>query len=692
MKRLTALFALLAATFVLASVPLAGSPAAFSVGAGPRTGAPSQDDPIRKFREEFDQALKLNNNSAMDALIGKYEEAAINSILITAEGIAGAPNEVLLTRFEGYRAAWKRKKGSKFPDKVERMFANMPSATKRQRITLKGKYDACARKLLQLQADKNKDGLKLAADEMMAYGEGFKEVGDHWYESQAFFRAGIAISETYLGKKDVDLNKVADAYERCINARDAVDIKDKYYKQVLPAMKTLHGKGYGASGKGAETVPGGPKAKPTGPAANGAAVTAKMSFELLPANKDSMRPSYYLDWHLQIWPAVFLAKVGSTAKILRLKDGPTVIRESASKIMLDMDADGKGDFEWPTRGKFETFQMKLGSGASERPWALLTEVGREQDFYQGQPMNLLATDDGYQVYYTAGGAMVGDISGVQIQIVDDNLDGVYGSPPLSWGHQGIVPKNFQLEFDSIRIGKDKKARPFSRLVDLGGSVGWHELTVKDGGNTIEAQPMTVKTGSVRLKVKGLKPDFFVLKGLDDELTNTFIDIAGGKKVELPVGNYELGFGLVRKGSKLQLMKAVIMAGPDSPRYQVKAGETLEIVAGAPYSFDFAYEVGESEVTVVGESIRILGAGGEAYDRFYGCVPYVDAEIRRKGAKRGQDNVRLKPVVDNLGLEKHGWKGMWKPISAKLVKKDGEVEVQITEKKNKLFGKLASGWK
>ena len=309
-----------------------------------------------------------------------------------------------------------------------------------------------------------------------------------------------------------------------------------------------------------------------------------------------------------------MKEVGTTTKIPRLKDSPTVIREGAAKIMIDTDADGKGDVEWPTRGKFETFQIKLGSGESERPWALLTEVGRQEDFYQGQPMNLLATDTAYSVYYTPGGAMVGKVSGVPIQIVDDNLDGVYGSHPMGWGHQGLVPENFQLEFDSIRVGKDKKARPFSRLVNLGGDAGWHALKVKDGGNTIEAQPMTLETGTASLKVKGIKPDFFVLKGVDDELSNTYIDISGGKKVDLPVGNYELAFGLARKGNKMQLMKAVIMPGPDSPRYKVKKGENIEIVAGAPYKFDFTYEAGASEVVVDGNSVRIIGAGGEEIGR------------------------------------------------------------------------------
>ena len=55
-------------------------------------------------------------------------------------------------------------------------------------------------------------------------------------------------------------------------------------------------------------------------------------------------------------------------------------------------------------------------------------------------------------------------------------------------------------------------------------------------------------------------------------------------------------------------------------------------------------------------------------------------------------MRMKPVVDNLGLEKHGWQGMWKPITDSVPLKEAEVEVQLVEKKNKLFGKVESDWK
>ena len=56
---------------------------------------------------------------------------------------------------------------------------------------------------------------------------------------------------------------------------------------------------------------------------------------------------------------------------------------------------------------------------------------------------------------------------------------------------------------------------------------------------------------------------------------------------------------------------------------------------------------------------------------------------------GEDNQAL---FSRATVEKHGWQGMWKPITDTVPLKEAEVEVQLVEKKNKLFGKVESDWK
>ena len=649
-----------------------------------------EDLTYAEFRTEFDKANAINARQRMEELVKDHQRHTIDLLASTAEAIGNAPNEVLLNRFGGLRTAWKARYSTDFPDKLERFFARLPSSVKAERLKLREQYDEATRKISALESEKAAEALALAVADMEGIGDAFSEMGDKYYASQAYFWGAIAGEERNQGK-DADLHKVADLYAKFMENRAAFDLKDRHYGEVETRLRTLTAQGYGGKAAGSGEGGEGAAAGPAGPKTRGPVVKADLTFELLEIMDDLERPNYYLDEHRQIWPAVQLKAVGSQASIPRIDDGPTIIRESSAKIMVDSDHDGKGDLEWPTRGKFEILTLTLGEGETERQWAVLTEVGRQEDFYQGQPMNLLAQDASYDVYYTPASKMAGTIDGVEIEIFDDNLDGVYGSYPLSWQHAGLVPESPQPELDSIRIGGEKSARPFSEYVQLD-KKGWYRLNMLKKGKTIEAQPMDLKTGTLQLDVKGVKPDFLIIKGSKGDFENTYVDLAGGKKVEVPVGRYQLAFGLVRKGKKMQLSKAAILPTKDSPIYTVLEGENVEVQIGAPYMFDFAYEKSGDKVLVDGESIRVVGRGGEAYDRFYNAVPRPEAGVRKKGGRRAEVKEKMKPVVDLDGLAKHGWAAMWKPLDVELKAPAAEVEVQLVEKKNKLFGKVESDWR
>ena len=97
-------------------------------------------------------------------------------------------------------------------------------------------------------------------------------------------------------------------------------------------------------------------------------------------------PSYYMDEHRQIWPAGYnCSPWDRQSTIPRVEDGPTLIRESSAKIMIDADGDGKGEAEWPTRGKYEVLERSTLGDPEKRsaPGRFVTEVGRQEDFYQG---------------------------------------------------------------------------------------------------------------------------------------------------------------------------------------------------------------------------------------------------------------------------------------------------------------------
>ncbi len=648
-----------------------------------------------QFRSEFDKATQLGAKKRQDDLMKRSEADAIYAIIVTAEAISNAPNDILYDRYQALRDTWTRVFETNFPEDMEVYFANLDPKSKAERRKLRNQYEKVVKKQLAAQAEKDAAALIPIAAEMVACANAFQELGDRWFESQALLGAGVALDEQFQGKK-ADLRQVCGHFERAVKLREEVGVKDILYKQTVPRLKSLQALGFGsgpkAGGGAGDDGVGGGDAEPAAASA-GSAITAKMTFELFKGMDDMLRPSFYLDDHFQVWPAVNLGAVKSSARFPRIPDGPTVFRPSASKVMVDTDGDGEGDTEWPTRGKLESLTVELGSGASKRPWAVFSLTGRQEDFYQGQQLNLLATDASYQLYHVPAGAMVGELAGVKVQVVDDDMDGVYGTlPPLAYQNFGLAKGVDQLDFDSIRVDGQKKAGPFSEFVNLG-SAGWHKIQSQNGGNELVAEPYTFKTGSVQLKGKGAKPEFFILRGTGEVLGNTFIDVSGGKKVDVPVGRYELVWGLLRSGKKMQVAKATIRSSSQSGLIDVLEGETTVIPFGQPYKFDFEYENGSDSVTVAGSSVVVVGAGGEVYDRFYQAVPNPEGSVRKAGSKRGSSGVRMRPAQSNDEIDKFGWAAMWKPLDAEISKKKGEeVEVQLTEKKNTLFGKIESDWK
>ncbi|MEM7518113.1 MAG: hypothetical protein AAF368_14470, partial [Planctomycetota bacterium] len=365
-------------------------------------------DEYSEFLQKFDQFAKLGANKKLDGLMRDEQQVAIYWVQRTAEQISIAPNDVLYERFDALRGSWKRVYETDFPDKMEEFFAYSDINTKRERSKLKVAYEKAARSQQKAQAEKESAKLILVAQKFEEIADSFQSISDKWMESQSRLNLAVALEDRWHNNSSPDLDKMTNAYARFVFLREELGVRDRWYKEAVPRLKGLQAQGFGNDGA-AEGASGGDLA-PSGPELAGPAMTVQLEFEPLDALKDLARPNYYLDMHWQIWPTVALGAVGSTTKFTRMEDGPTVIREGASKIVVDTDGDGKGDVDWPTRGKLEAVTFEIGTGASKRTWSVLSEIGRQADFYQGVPMNLLATDNAFSVYMAPAGAMVGSLA------------------------------------------------------------------------------------------------------------------------------------------------------------------------------------------------------------------------------------------------------------------------------------------
>ncbi|MFT7539852.1 MAG: hypothetical protein ACI9K5_000811 [Gammaproteobacteria bacterium] len=392
-----------------------------------------------------------------------------------------------------------------------------------------------------------------------------------------------------------------------------------------------------------------------------------------------------------------IKEVGSTAKLATFEESPTFMRLGATKIGVDWDNDGEADAEVSMTGSVTPLQFTVGEGDNAREMALLLNVGLQDDTFHGFRQDLGPSDGYMGVFFAPAGSMVVDLAGTSLRIFDGNVDGIYGSlgeAVKSWQYAGCRKDSYQPDLDSIQIGNSKHAVPFSEMIQVDGN--WYSLQVELNGNRISAQPVAnVPTGTVKLKMKGVSADFLVLSGIGS-LENLYFDVManGAKGVEVPAGTYALFSGQVSKGKRQQTMKALILPGSGMNNFTVAEGETLTIEFGAPFGFDFGISQNDDTVTIDEDSVIITGKGGETYQRLWNCVPLVDVLVRQAGARKGVDVGTLRPSQSREEITANGWVSAWFPISRELDKgkmSGDEVEVQLFQKKNKLFGKIESAW-
>jgi hypothetical protein len=342
----------------------------------------------------------------------------------------------------------------------------------------------------------------------------------------------------------------------------------------------------------------------------------------------------------------------------------------------------------------ELVEFEIGEGEEKRKWACMAIVGMERDLYQGFDQHLGVSDYGISLYVFNASSVVGEVAGEKIQIVDDNGDGLYGSPPKLWAYTGLSKGQMQPDMDCVRIGKSKRAVPWAEYQLVGKE--WFRLVVAPKGDELVATPVTLESGTLKLKFKGGKPSWMVVKG-KGKYEGCYYDLLanGTKGVQVPVGSYELFCGDLRKGKKRQTAKALVLPGADMEGWTVEAGKTTTVELGGPFRLDFEFEMTDPGVVVQGGTVVVIGARGERYERVWNCRPAPDVLWRKAGSRKGNKAERMKLINDQyvLGDVKDGWTKVWFPLDCGFeVNNAQKVELQLFEKKNSLFGKLESDWK
>jgi len=662
-------------------------------------------DSYLEFRNQFKQAMEIKATSTMAQLVKRNQAEAVDWIMLTAETISINPSDEVYDRMNALETAWKTSMETEFASNMKEYFDLLEGSTKRDRAKFKQDYEKAKSKYWK--NDKKKDGptYVLLSRDLEALANSFAKIGDRYHASDCWTLYRMCFDEYNRGpyeEKGTRRYKVYKGASQCMAHREAIGLKDRIYLNNKQIADFLKANGYAkeSSGEegGEEAGPGAKPGAPMKPKASGAEIATPLEFEAMKDLGGFQRPSYFSDGLYPMWSVVYMggkAGPGSKGKVVSLdKLSPTFYRTGASEVKIDTDGDGAGDKKVPLTGNMELIEFQIGDGDEKRDWACMSIVGMEQDLFQGFEQHLGVSDWGVSLYVFNAASVVGEVGGEKIQILDDNGDGVFGSPPKEWGHAGLTAGQMHPEMDCIRIGKSKRAQPWSEYQKVDDA--WYRLIVGSKGDEIVSTPVTLETGTLKLKFKGGKPSWMVVQG-KGKYEGCYYDLlAGGSKgVEVPVGSYDLYCGDLRKGKKRQTAKTLVLPGEDMESWTVVAGKTTTVELGGPFKLEFTFEMADPGVRVAGGTVVVVGEAGERYERPWNCRPAPDVYWRKIGSKKGNKAERMKLITDQyvMNEDKKGWSKVWFPLDCEFdVNNIEQVELQLTEKKNALFGKIESIWK
>lgn len=684
--------ALFALTLLGASPPPAPGPVVATTASAAQDVAQAKYD---DFVKRFKQYLKVADSGEMASMVARDPSTAVRYADTLCQQIAIQGSDELEAQIAALRVAWSTSMKTRFVDRLYEYHSLLQPRPKANRARLVTAFDgAYAKYQAALDADDTGPALETVALEYEGLAGGFAEVGDHLNVARCWQMVGY-LRDRDLRGDDADRYAAYKAYRKAMDAYERIEMAGPDKSRLQISLDDLVANGFA----GEAPDPDAPGEGQPDVAAAGPVTLSQMTFEPIEEVTDFERPNYYADELYQVWPALAMQAKGTSAKFNAMADhGPRVERTASAQFTVH-DASGETPEPVTVTGNPTVVTAVIEEGGVKREWAFVAQTGLEQDFYQSRQTMLSLTDLYLSLFSFNAASMVGEVAGESVRVIDDNMDGIYGSPPLRWQYIGLAEGQSQPDMDGVVVGKSKRALPWSEFMQIGGQ--WLKLESRGGGIQIAWAPIELETGTLKLAYKGVFPQWLVVKG-KGVLENCYYDVlANGKRgVEVPVGEYELFAGVVRKGKKNQTMKCLILPGEGTPSWTVTAGKETELELGAPFSFDFQYTVAGDDVTVAGSSVAVLGKAGERYERLWNCVPVPDVSMRKAGSRSGGKGESMPTVTGSLdeltetGQRRWSFFDVWRPLSLTLPRKKSAeaIELSLSEKKNKLFGSIKSEWK
>jgi hypothetical protein len=675
---------------------------------------PARGQDVEAFKLEFRQALAANDEARMTELVEGRSTEAAQMIDQACTAVGASPSEEAEREAQALVSAWNAAHGTEFASRYYEYVSLLRPEERRERDRLLTAYRRQSATVLANQAgSRDRQVYEQLAADLEVLAEGFTTLGDSYQAGNCWQFVGLCFDTGFRKEGEVDGPRAAAAFGKALAAWDKAQVQHGLYDEIQarharltvnpgggPAVPPPTGGGGAgeAGGGGAPPVPA--TADPVGPKVDPAraATSLSMRFEVVESVDRFARPSYFADEAYQSWPWLpFGAKGGPAVEFPAHKQaGPLLSRVATMDVGLDSERDGKSETAIKVTGRITPVECSLPAEGGRRPWAFMLTTGIQDDYYQGLKYYFEPLDEYFYAFFIGAGSVLGSLGEADLRVIDENCDGIYGSAPLFWQYGGLTEGYYHPELDSLVIGDSERAVPWSEYVQT--PRGWYKLESFKGGMELYATPVLPETGRLVLSYSGPPVTWLVVRG-EGAYGNCYFDLMADPKkgIDVPAGGYSLFVGEVRQGKKQQTQKALILPPSTPLRWTVEAGKTTKVELGGPFGFDFKTARTADGVTVIGKSVVVTGARGERYERPWNCVAHPEASVRKQGQKKGGTPEALEQVLDLMAIDdegeyRYGLNDAWFPLDTTVLFVGDAFEVQLTERRHPLFGKVESAWK
>lgn len=284
----------------------------------------------------------------------------------------------------------------------------------------------------------------------------------------------------------------------------------------------------------------------------------------------------YKDWSILL-PAEQFTRVGDGISFPHAGGDRFAVKLEGTVLWVDRDGDGECEAKIEPLEKGKTglmvFRAKTEEGA-ERSYAVR-----------------LSSEGTWS--YSASGAMVGELAGERIALIDQNNNGHFND----YGADAMI------------VGRGKAASFLSRTVNLDGEL--YSIEVSDDGAHVDATKFEGDAGTIDLASKldtKARMRSVVLMSTDGE---TSFEVSQAKgAVRVPVGDYKVHSGQVALGKG----RADLASGR-MRRISVGANENATLEWGGPVKAEFLFHRKGDEIQIGPREIWYYGKSGEVYSSF-----------------------------------------------------------------------------